>query len=463
MKSFILRIFFFVILVSCSTTRDYLGNGKKYYDNELYYKALEELSLGVKKDPNNPDLNIALKKTQDKVFELELLKVRDTREAGDPLKALEQVREVDRKMDKWNITTNINGSKFRKAEVNRLFFNFKSYVDSFIDKNQILKAHVLLKSYSDILSSLDSYNTLMGDIRSKGQEKCELLKKNQMPFFNKFIANYCDFFGQAHNIKYDVSEYKYNFKRAFVNNEISYNYLENSPLVSVNSPNYLSSTSNVDFDYKEIKTNPKKSVNYTDRESYWDNVTKTTWVTEYYWTTELVCNYLNKWNPCQNKKVKKSRVVPRYRKERVKKYRRVNKTYTYRVENIEQISTLKGMSTIYIKGNAWQKIKHNHRTIHSDYGHDKSFSKAGVKPKNLRLKDKKTLEQDLIYKMGKDIRAWLENRWSQEYCVKKGNLMLQGEFVMRCSLVDEKHKEVKAWSVNFTGLSFIEVKKILNL
>lgn len=463
MNNDLVKLVILILLTGCSTSRDYFGNGKKYYENGLYYKALEELTLGVKKDPNNPDLNIALKKTQDKVFELELLKVRDTREAGDPLKALAQVREVDKKMEKWNIKTDIDGSRFRKAEVSRLFFSFNSYINSFLDKNQILKAHALLISYSDILSPLQSYNTLMETIRKKGQQKCDQLKENPSPFFNKFISNYCDFFGVPHNLKYSVDDYKYNFKISKINGEIGSNYLDNSPIFSVNSPNYIESDTSIKFHYAEEKTNAKKSVDYRDRESYWATEVKTTWITEYYWTTQLECNYLNKLNPCQNKKVQKTRVVPKYHNIRVKKYRSINKTYTYTILNVLQEMQMDGLSKIFLNGKKYHVLKHHHKETYSDYGHNNTFSKANIRPKQLHLKKQSELMEILVKKIGLDIKDWFEKRWIQKYCVAKGEPILQREYVMRCSLLNDKYKEVDSWSLNYTGLTFVTVKKILRL
>lgn len=455
-----------LLLASCASTRNYHENGKKYYESGMYHKAMEEYQLGLKLKPADPDLNIGLKKSQDKIYEIELLKVRDTRIGGDPLTALNKIRELDQKMTKWNIHSDVNGSEFRKTEIEKLLVNLKSYLMSDLDKGFVLKTHKVFTSYKDLLGPLDGYQPFENEIIQKGKEKCLKITVDQK-FYNLFTSKYCEYFGENHNIVINVDDQLYSFDNAtFVIDNTrmpASNYIANTRLYNPNGRNKIKSLSNIKFKYDERKSTPTKVKDYQDTESYWDTETETYWVNESYRTMEMQCNYLNTYNPCQMVNVTKTRTVPRYRDKKVRKTRRVSKTYSYKVNQVNQSLVLYGQSEIYIGG---QKviINHNISDFYSDYEHNESSSLKGLSPKSLALREVVSWKNTLIQRVLSDLNYQVQANWRSQYCKKTGDLKMQGEYMMRCALIaPDSDPFLNEWSQNFSGLAYSEMKTLLKI
>lgn len=459
-------LFLIIILNSCASHKSFLENSNKYYQNELYNESLIELQKGLKKYPNNPDLKIALRKSQDKIYENQLLKIRDTREAGDPLSALNQVRIADKKMEKWKIDTNINGSSFRRKELEKLFYEFKKILDSDIQKGFILKSHTQLLADKDILGFLSSYKRYEKEIISKGKKKCiSLSQENNGIFYNNFIKQYCDYFQTGIDLKTDISSQLYNVQQNIINlnnEKINYYNFINNKLHNSKSKKIIFAISKLKSNYSQKESKLNKSKNYSVRESYWTTESKSYLVPQKYWANELVCNYLNKLNPCQNKRVQKSRLVTRYKKVKVKKYRTKYKTYNYSVKEYKQTMIISGQTLLSIDGKKIL-IPIDLIKFHKDQTHNNKYSKASVSPDPLTLKDPILWEKDLLKDINQIIGKQVNYYWKTKHCINSANSFQNNENFSRCSLIIDDHSFLDQWSKNFSGLYFKELKKLLKL
>lgn len=460
------NLIFVLLLFACATKRDYLDNGRKYYDSGMYHKAMEEFQLGLKVNPANADLNIGLKRSQDKIYEVELLKVRDSRLAGDPLTALQKIRELDKNMREWNLNTDINGSEFRKTELEKLLLHLKGYLASDLEKGFVLKTHKTLTSFRDVLGPIDGYQAYENEIITKGKEKCTQIIIDQK-FYNIFTSKYCEYFGEGHSIVISTDEELYKFDGAsYVIDNIKMpgvNYISSSRLYHSNGKQGISSKTKLQFNYTEKSSNPSKTTNYTDQESYWTTERETYWVNEIYYAQEMKCNYLNTYNPCQMINAKKTRTVPKFRDKKVKKYRDVNKSYTFKVRQVDQNLRLTGQTEMTIDG---KKIivNHNFYETYSDYEHNESSSLKGLRPKNLSLKDVQNWKSSLVQRVTSDLNYQVHNHWKAKYCKKSGSPVDQGEFMMRCALVASDNEPfLNEWSQNFSGLAYKEIKELLKI
>src|SRR5690606_23383833 len=262
-----------VILISsgCASKRDYLGNGKKLFENGMYTEALKEFELGTKSEPSNVDILIGLRKTQDKIYETELVKVRDARAAGDPYKAIEKIREIDNKMKNWNIQSSINGSQFRKNELDRILGDLRNLLNEELEKGHVLKVHKALKSFQDVLGPLDSYIEFENAIIAKGRQKCENLK-GDYKFFNIFVSKYCEYFAVKHDVLISVEDQLYsvgNVKLVVDGKDFTFhNFLTGSKLYHPNGSTTLRTDSKVSIHYDEKKSTQKRSHSYVGEEAY---------------------------------------------------------------------------------------------------------------------------------------------------------------------------------------------------
>lgn len=453
------------ILYSCGTTRDYLGNAQKYYSNGLWEKALTEIQLGLKRDPHNAELNIALEKTQEELYRKYLISVRDLREGGNVLESLNQMREVDKKFKQWNITSNINGFKFRKVELEKLFFELKRYLGNEIKKGYILKSYHELTSYSDLLNFLPVYNRFKKEIELAGQEKCQSMisKKDLYQFHQQFISDYCSFF----QINFEGQNFfneLYNFDShvLYIDNEKLYmnNFLPNR-INHETGQKSLSAISNLKSYFKKNTDKIKKTSNYQVKEYYNDWETRTRWINQPYFVNEMVCDYINKFNPCPMKRVKKFRMVPQYYKVKVRKSRYKNKTYRYTEKHINQKLTLKGQSDIYV-GKKKISIPILITKKHLSIKRTSNFPKANVYPRNDQLKDFNIWKKEIL----KDIESKLSQEviklWENQFCRDVSNSIKKAEYASRCQLVTKSSVSLNKWATDNFGLLYEDLSKILN-
>ena len=462
------RVFlvFAVVLQGCASKRDYLGNGKKLFDNGMYTEALKEFELGTKKEPNNVDILIGLRKTQDKIYENELVKVRDTRAAGDPFKAIEKIRLIDKKMADWNIQSSINGSQFRKNELDRILSDLRKTLSDELEQGHILKVHQTLKSFQDVFGSLDSYQAYENEILSKGKEKCEQLKGNYK-FFNIFISKYCEYFSVKHDVQIRLEDELYSVsdvKLLVDGKDITLtNYLGNSKLYHPNGKNILRSSGKVKINYSEKKSVQKKSHSYVGEEGYTAYEQQKYWVDEPYFVPEVKCNYSVVPASCYTKNVRYVKQVAKYKEVKVRKHRKVNKTHNYNVDQVEQFLRLKGESILKI-GKLSVKMPHDFKESHVDTGHNINRNDIQLYPKKMVLRDVEDWKKNIIDRVGGHYRNEVEMRWILKYCRKEGDITQQGENMMRCAYIAaENNKFLNDWSLNFSGISYPEMKKLLKI
>lgn len=462
-----LRIIFLIALLSgCASKRDYLGNGKKLFENGMYSEALKEFELGVKTEPNNVDLVIGLRKAQDKIYEVELLKIRDTRAAGDPYKAIEKVREIDAKMKGWNIQTNISGSQFRKSELDRIMADIKRLLADDLRQGKILKAHQELKKNQDILGPLDSYQSFEGEIIQGGKEKCQSMQ-GDYKFFNIFISKYCEYFSVQHQTVISIEDELYDVTKVKLvvdgKEVMFYNFLVGSRLFHPQAKTKLRSESNVSFKYNEKKSTQKKIHSYPGEEAYTAYESQKYWVDEPYYSPVVRCNYQVVPASCYTENVRSVRQVAKYKDVKVRKHRKVTKTYDYKVDVIDQSLKLSGSSLLHMAGKKI-RIPHDMTESHSDYGHNHNYSDMQLYPKKIILKNQLDWQRSMIARVAGSLRTEVELRWVHNYCRKEGDSKLQGEYMMRCAFVAaDSNPFLNEWSTNFTGLPYPEMKKLLKI
>lgn len=461
---YLLNIIPILFLVSCSTTVPYLENGEKLYNNNMYHEALKVLNEGNKVNPNDVDIQIALKKAQDKVYELELLKIRDKRLSGDIFSALNMVREVDKKMTEWNIKSNLDGSQFRKQEISKLLSDMQKIIDISVNKGHIVKAHLELIKFKDILYSLDSFTEYENSIIKEGKNKCKTLQGDN-DIYNIFVKRYCAYFNEKYEPEINLNAHKYNIGLIQVSDNTgveyaTYNILSDSNLYSANGENHLNIISKISFNYSENKSVINKNKSYTVDEPYWTTENETYWINEPYWTTEMKCTYTGTSQPCRNVRVQKTRTVPRSRPVKVKKYKEVKKNISYEADRITQFLLLSGRTELHINSNK-VLITHKEQDSYFDDYHDFEDSRADIRPDNLIKKNvfewKETLKNKVLLRVKEEVLFRLENTT----CVESGNKKDYQNNVIKCGWLNKSSDFLENWSQKELGLDYKTVKEQL--
>lgn len=460
-----MKLFFLIIITSCASNYNYLENGNKFFNNEMYQKALNQYSLGLKKDPSNVDYQIKIQKTREKLYEKELIKVRNERLKGNVLSAIKQVRLINQKTQDWNIKTNYDGSSFQNNEIKQLFFEYKKQYNKDFNNKFYLKIFNELNKVQDVFHSLSSYQQYKKEMFDLGKMKCNNLQNKAKQLFQIFVEKYCSYFGIESMSKTSLKNYLYNFKGLKVltpkgkfTKDAEFN---KHKLFDNESPNNLFAISNVQFSYSNKSYKEKRKKDYFERESFWDYENKTYFVNEPYWTTEMQCNYSNQYNPCRSVRVQKYRMATRQKRVKVKKYKNVSKTFHYEIGVLEENLFLTGVSKLYMN-NKQINIRHDYKERYKDEYHNHTHRQTNIEPDRLIQKDinewqNTLIEEKIITKLHNEI----EYHWKIKYCKSDSLDTITKNNIIKCSVVLKDHPFLNTWSLSFSGLNYSDMSKIL--
>ncbi len=453
-------------LVSCATHKK---AAIKLTEEGLHEAALEQWVLAYQNDSKDPEVQLGLRISQEKVSNERLIRIRDLRLAKDDEQAINELQSLMGLQNKHGIQMDFNSSTFQGKETFILWKHHKSQVINLTSQMKPLAAEQRYRKYANVFQSLPEYPTLKTTIDQTGINQCKTLRKGLKgkPFYRSYVTQYCKFFDpnrETKPFKETISSALFATPKVSVKIEGSDDDMS-SKMNKAMSESFEASawyhpeakkTTNIEISgrYKSDKTSRDvaQSHSYTVEIPYtaYESVIKTKEVP--YESSEYQC-FSGK---CETVPVTKYRTETYFENEPVTRYRtetRVHK-FTAKKNSIDFEIVLNGKL-------AFEKLKHSFSFVkeesESKILHDENLPQIGLQPQTEDVT--KPIARFEYYSLlaGGDLRLDLDALWVKQFCSTPTE-----ENVIKCRRAPSYPETfVDTWFLNNYGVSSKDAESLI--
>ncbi len=458
-----------LLLISCVTR---LSEANKLFEAGLFAESAAAYEKILDTDPENSDAKIGLAKSRSELWKKELVSIRLMRMSGNGKGALERLEELLEKTAVWDLSRFQSGDLVSAEEEVR---NGRRVLDALVreqlnDKKPVVASHYWNK-FNQVREAkkYGSYSSaIYNDIQKEGQELCvrlqELISNTSFSFNNVYKA-VCAFYGaDAKTIALD-NQQEYRFSRIDLANGLSVRSYEATSdsqakiilglfderlkkigMFSAQSPYTLSAQLQGEF-VRIYDAQPTLMAH-----SYREKVPFQ--AIEEYEDTEYVNRTVNGVARTDERKVKKTRPVTRYRMEpRTHRYQAIKHSERLRLNMSLSAKALQEFSIGYA-----QDKDNNFVT------HEENLPHIGLTPLQSKFMVVSDWLQENYTKMSDQFIEKLALTTADKFCqaVKLNEVSKDSaENFSRCAELNPKNSAATAWFASTFGLERAEVLRVV--
>ncbi|SMF48307.1 Putative lipoprotein [Alteromonadaceae bacterium Bs31] len=445
MKPFILMLVASLFLAACSSLVD---KGDKLYEAGEFEEAAEFYQRALRKDPNNVDATIGLKRAQEKIIDRGLIDVRMLRLSRNMEGAAQRLEQILRNQKKWGLQA-AGAVALTQNEETRFARGWLAEESNALAESRFPDKYRFFETqYAFLIAGSVSLKKRLAQheaqVNSKGKRSCQALAgkvKGQRFFLKDFTRKYCAMWQAPVTLQVDAKD-QTRYTNLSVNNAVRY---------SVSSGNNYYGTFNRDLE----------SLAEVFRGSIWQaeegrgelRVTAEGGV-KYSRQSRQVMRYAN-YTVSKKIKTKNSageEVVKIHEEDKIHRYRARVYTEDFQI-NIGLQSTVDGKPLSRTA---------NYQDSHQTESHSEDFSLAGLQPQSPAFMDLPYIFKAEINALQQTYLSALDQHWNNKYC--EGSLgTVSGENVLRCAAINKEHSYVNSWFESKFGLNYEELASLVGI
>jgi hypothetical protein len=469
-----------LVIISCSSTKKL---ARELSSQGLHEAAVPKWIEALNESPDDAEIQVGLKISQEIVMNDRLVEIRDLRNSNKYDEAILALRELIQKQNEWKLTLDFNSSKFQGKELRALWSFEDQKLRQYTKSGKVLAASLRDKQVSYIFNSTEEYKNTKEHISQKGSAKCSALKaqsdSGSKPFYSNFVSRFCGHFenkreiasvqeGMSHAL---FSSAQPQFRIQGINENMSgelskqvQESFQNTPWYDQDSKKEIKVVLNGKYTWiptaQKIHQvhNYKVSIPYTA----YVLVMKTRQVP--YHTTEYRCVW-NQYtgNSCGNVPAIQYRTEFYTETEAVTRFREEDRTFDYVAVKNSQDLILQFKGKIHIGGDSFPVAYSKHRK-ESKIVHDLNMPDIGLFPAKEDVMSPVEAFSEFAKEASSQIAEESDQFWVRKYCVfsKSRGLASEAESVFRCRKSSAHPKSnVDDWFTNEFGVSAEESEELI--
>lgn len=425
-----------MLLVSCVNL---VEKGDELYSKELYEDSARLYEQALRRDPNNADAKVRLKKARTKIMERDLKDVRALRLGKNLSAAAEKLEKVLANQDKWRMPA--RGALINKQleEINwaKKWIVNKARSQAQNDSPDTYRQFQQQYKYLLATASGQALDALANQVRQKGKQKCQSLSKlvnENSFFFAEIVQSYCGHWGASPRYRLGSRD-DTRFNDVEVRNRIFTRMDNESTYYLDDLTKRLGKELEASVWFSELGTQKMKIRLHGD--------------VRYDYEVERVIRSIT-YDIIEKVKQSNGSIKD------VKQQRKHN----YYVKIHREKLTFDVHMETELKG---QPVTYKDRNIeeYESESHNERFERARLVPKPERLFDKKGWLEAQLTAMKNGFIKVLDDHWSKHYCrAAATNSAQEAENIARCARQNPGHPSVNRWFRNNFGLDYGQMKSL---
>jgi hypothetical protein len=191
----VLCLFVLLLLASCSTSKKL---AQQLASQGLHEAAVPKWIEALNESPNDAEVQVGLKISQEKVLNDRLVEIRDLRNSKKYEEAILSLKKLIDTQNEWKTTLDFNSSTFQGKELQALWSYESDKLKRLANSGKVLAASQRDKEVSYIFNSLEDYKKTKDFVSAKGASKCVELKTHadsiSKPFYSNFVNRFCGYY-----------------------------------------------------------------------------------------------------------------------------------------------------------------------------------------------------------------------------------------------------------------------------
>lgn len=429
-------LFSLLFLAACVNL---VEKGDELYSKELYEDSARLYEQALRRDPNNADAKVRLKKARVKIMERDLRDVKALRMARNLPAAAEKLERVLANQNNWRMPAQgqLINAQLEEIEWAKNWIVKKARSQAQTNMPDTYRLFQERFKYLLGTASSETLDKLSAQVEAKGKQKCQNLSRlveQESFFFSEIVQSYCGQWGASPRFSLATKDSS-RFNDVEIRNRI-FTRIDNE------STYYLDDLS------RRLGSELETSLWFSDRGTQKMLIRLHGDVRYDYEVERAIRSIL--YDVIEKVRQGNGNLVD------VKK----QKKHEYYVKIHREKLTFDVHIEAEVQGQAVTFKNRQVETFESE-SHNERFERARLVPQPERLFDKKPWLDAQFSALKDGFIKVLDERWTNYYCrASSSNSAQQAENVARCARMNPTHTSVSRWFRNTFGLDYGEMRSL---
>lgn len=468
-----------VIFVSCSTAKK---TAQELANQGLHEAAIPKWLEAMKKSPDDVEVQVGLKRSQEIVLNERLVEIRDLRNSKRYDEAVVALNKLIVMQNEWKLPLDMNSSSFLGKELQLLWSHEKSNLKALANRGEVLGASLREKEISYIFNALPDYGEAKELIAKKGRAKCGELKKyidfKVRPFYSNFVGRFCNYYESnlalslfkegVSDVLYSSISPKIEIKGLDENltGEVSkkiFDLFMTTPLYDPDSVKAIRLEVNGEWKVIPSIVIVPQVHTYKVKVPYLANVSVTKSRQIPYQVTESQCVDHSSGRSCRDVLVTKYKEEKYKDTKKVTRYREEDRIFNYNANKKSQELIMQLRGSLFI-GNDMIPLTFSKLSTESKIQHDVYLPDIGLLPAKEDLTNPIVAFSNFADEASKKVAQELDNYWVRKYCSlsKSKGLASDAEAAIRCRKSPNHPKEnLDSWFMKSFGVTSDKAESLI--